>query len=236
MLETTKSQPNIFTHASNKMLRRAIMFQKMIKRISKRKEAGVSPFIKTVKIYRSETQVTDVKMILYTGCEAYNLIAYQVVDNMQKVEEINGSAEPICICLNGETLVSMGTINLRWKGRGFRKIFETTFHVIGGDNMSWQVILGAETIKRECILKFMGFGGRNILPKKSKDERARADQRRREHDEEVARNAAEVAANETAKESSASWSNWEWDEIRQSYYRARLIGNAWEYQYSTNPT
>jgi hypothetical protein len=112
--------------------------------------------------------VIDVKMILDTGCEAYNLITYQVVDNMHKAEEINGSAEPICICLNGETLASMGTINLRWKGRGFRKIFETTFHVIGGDNMSWQVILGAETIKRECILKFMGFGGRTILPKKTK--------------------------------------------------------------------
>ncbi|PMD64633.1 uncharacterized protein K444DRAFT_659903 [Hyaloscypha bicolor E] len=212
------------------------MFQKMIKRISKRKDAGGSPFIKTVKIYRSEAQVIDVKMILDTGCEAYNLITYQVVDNMHKAEEINGSAELICICLNGETLASMGTINLRWKGRGFRKIFETTFHVIGGDNMSWQVILGAETIKRECILKFMGFGGRTILPKKTKDERAREDQRRREHDEEVARNAAEVAANENAKGSSASWSNWEWDESRQSYYRARLIGNAWEYQYSTNPT
>ena len=33
----TKSQPNVFADASNKMLRRAIMFQKMIKGIFKRK-------------------------------------------------------------------------------------------------------------------------------------------------------------------------------------------------------
>jgi hypothetical protein len=107
-------------------------------------------------------------MMLDTGCEAHNLITYQVVADILKAENIDRCAQPICICLNDETLVSMGTIKLCWKGRGFRKIFETTFHVIDGDSLPWQVILGAETIKKECILKFMGFGGRTILPKETK--------------------------------------------------------------------
>jgi hypothetical protein len=110
----------------------------------------------------------DAKMILDTGCEAHNLISYQVIDDMHKAENIIQSAQPICICLNGETLVSMGTIILRWKGRGFRKIFETTFHIIEDNDLPWQVILGAETIRKESILTFMGFGGRTMLPKKTK--------------------------------------------------------------------
>lgn len=179
------------------------------------------------------TETMEAKMILDTGCEAHNLIAYQVVNGMHKVESIMFSEQPICICLNGENLVSTGTIILRWKGRGFRKIFETTFHVIEEDTLPWQVILGAETIRKESILKFVGFGGRTVLPKKTgvvfrhsltlTDEKARAAQRRREHDEQVAKNAADIAANEAAKQSAASWSNWEWHEDRQLYYRARLI-------------
>lgn len=107
-------------------------------------------------------------MILDTGCEAHNLIAYRVIVDMSLVKDIILSSTPICICLNGDTLISMGTIILRWKGRGFRKVFETTFHVIEDNDLPWQVILGAETIRKESILKFMGFGGRTILPKKTK--------------------------------------------------------------------
>ncbi|KUJ21247.1 uncharacterized protein LY89DRAFT_730035 [Mollisia scopiformis] len=171
-----KSQINHFSAASNKVFRRAIILRKMIKRVAKGKEAS-NPFLKTIKIFCSKTETTDAKMILDTGCEAHNLISYQVIDDMHKTENI---------------------------------------------------------IKKESILKFMGFGGRTMLPKKTKDEKAEAAERRREHDQEVATNEADIAANEMAKQSASSWSNWEWDESQQSYYRARLIGDAWQYQYSTN--
>lgn len=188
MPDTPKSPLNHFSAASNKVFRHAINVRKMIKRIASgkvlscnvslsRKWAALAdylckeasnPFLKTVKIFWSETETMDAKMILDTGCEAHNLISYQVIDDMHETQNIILSAQPICICLNGENLVSMGTVILRWKGRGFRKIFQTTFHVIEDNGLPWQVILGAETIRRESILKFMGFGGRTILPKKTK--------------------------------------------------------------------
>jgi hypothetical protein len=74
--------------------------------------------------------------------------------------------QSILTCLNGNELVSLGTIELRWKGKGFRKIFRTTFHVIGGDVLPWEVLLGAETIQKHSILKFAGFGGTAVFPKK----------------------------------------------------------------------
>jgi hypothetical protein len=187
MAESPKTPFTILNGVSNKLFKRAVMFRKMIKRIYKGKvaasfnksllivlvnwphvqEAG-HPFLKTVKIFHSATDTTDAKMILDSGCEIHNLISYQVVDDMHKTDSINYAAESICACLNGETLISMGTITLRWKGRGFRKIFETTFYVVGEDDVPWQVILGAETIRKESILKFTGFGGRTMLPRKSK--------------------------------------------------------------------
>lgn len=74
------------------------------------------------------------------------------------------------VCLNGSSLSSVGTITLRWKGKRFRKIFTTTFHVFDGQSTTWQVILGAETIVEHGILKFAGFAGQSVftLPKKIK--------------------------------------------------------------------
>lgn len=85
---------------------------------------------------------------------------------MDRRHENNG------ICLNGSSLSSIGTITLRWKGKRFRKIFTTTFHVIDGESIPWQIVLGSQTIIEHGIVKFAGFGGKNIiaLPKKTKGE------------------------------------------------------------------
>jgi hypothetical protein len=100
------------------------------------------------------------KMRLDTGCEAHNLIAWEVIDELDMVDDIVSKDEAICSCLNGEQLFSVGTVTLHWKGKGFRKVFKTTFNVIAGDVLPWQIILGAETIREHSILKFAGFGGR----------------------------------------------------------------------------
>jgi hypothetical protein len=108
-------------------------------------------------------------MRLDTGCEVHNLITLQAVYRLHMSDNMTIHNESICTCLNGEQLISMGTLVLRWKGKRFRKIFTTLFHVINGDSLPWDVILGAETIDEHCILKFAGFGGASpILPKKTK--------------------------------------------------------------------
>lgn len=98
-------------------------------------------------------------MRLNTGCEVHDLIASEVVTQLKLENEIVSSKEDICQCLNGEQLTSIGTITLRWKGKRFRKAFDTTFHVIHDAVLPWQVILGAEKIHEHGILKFGGFGG-----------------------------------------------------------------------------
>ena len=108
-------------------------------------------------------------MTLDTGCEVHNLITLQAVCRLRMFDNMTINDESICTCLNGEQLISMATLILRWKGKCFRKIFTTLFHVIDGDSLPWDVILGAETIREHGILKFAGFGGaRLILPKKTK--------------------------------------------------------------------
>lgn len=107
-------------------------------------------------------------MRLDTGCEIHNLITHQAVHRLQLSQEIAIRNEAICICLNGQQLISMGTLDLCWKGKSFRKIFTTRFHVIDNDFLPWEVILGAETIHEHRILKFAGFAGATIIMPKQK--------------------------------------------------------------------
>jgi hypothetical protein len=108
-------------------------------------------------------------MKLDTGCEAHNLITTQVILDLGIIDRISLQNQTICTCLSGEELSSIGTISLRWKGKGFRKIFTTEFNVVEGGALPWEVILGAKTINEHSILKFAGFGGSSyVLPKKSK--------------------------------------------------------------------
>jgi hypothetical protein len=104
-------------------------------------------------------------MKLDTGCEEHNLITAQLLHEHGLWDFVSLDAQSILTCLNGNNLVSLGTIQLRWKGKGFRKIFYTTFHIIGGDILPWEVLLGARTIQDHSILKFAGFGGKAIMPK-----------------------------------------------------------------------
>lgn len=106
-------------------------------------------------------------MRLDTGCEKHNLITLEAVNKLAMSQKIAIDNQSICTCLNGEQLISMGTLVLCWKGKSFRKIFTTLFYVIDGDVLPWDIILGAETIYEHGILKFAGFGGA-ILPKQTK--------------------------------------------------------------------
>lgn len=135
-------------------------------------QALQDPFLKTVKLHCSALDsYIEFKMKLDSALEAHNLIALEVVTELGVNKDINLNQQAICHCLNGQQLVSIGTITLRWKGKDFRKIFQTTFHVIDSHKhqvLPWQIILGAETIHEHGILKFAGFGGRAILPKEEK--------------------------------------------------------------------
>lgn len=161
-------------------------------------------------------------MRLDTGCEVHNLITLNAVYRLHMFDNMTTHSEPICTCLNGEQLISMGTLVLRWKGKCFRKIFTTVFHVIDGDALPWDVILGAKTIHEHKILKFAGFGGASpILPKKTKglksdlsficvnahscitEEKKYNTARQRKHDKEVAANDSKVDADIRAKEEAA---------------------------------
>ena len=106
-------------------------------------------------------------MALDTACAKYNLIARNiVVDRLDMEDLINPKQETILECLNGTKLVSSGTIFLQWKGKGFREIFKTEFHIV--DDTNWEVILGADTIRQHGILKFAGFGARAVIPRQTK--------------------------------------------------------------------
>ncbi|KAH8593913.1 hypothetical protein B0O99DRAFT_688343 [Bisporella sp. PMI_857] len=180
------------------------MAWKQTKRVFKNKEPG-DPFLKTVKIFSSHiNNYVESKMRLDTGCEVYNLITLQTIHKLHMSDQVDICCEPICTCLNGEQLISMGTLVLRWKGKRFRKIFTTVFHVIDGNSLAWEVILGAETINEHSILKFAGFGGASpILPKKKKEEKAHAAARKQERDKRAAANDAQVDADIRAKEEAA---------------------------------
>jgi hypothetical protein len=163
-------------------------------------------------------------MRLDTGCEVHNLITLQAVHRLHMSDNVIIHNESICTCLNGELLISMGTVILRWKGKRFRKIFTTAFHVIDGDTLPWDTILGAETIHEHGILKFAGFGGAtHILPKKTKgmytprssrsyhlktntwitEEKSKAAVKKREQEEKAVANDAKVDADIRAKEEAA---------------------------------
>jgi hypothetical protein len=111
----------------------------------------------------------EFKMRLDTGCEVHNLVTSHVVDRLQMQKHVAWKDEVLCTCLNGEQLLSVGTIILRWKGKRFRKVFATTFHIVDADALPWEVILGGKTIQEHGILTFAGFGGATIVfPKKKK--------------------------------------------------------------------
>ncbi|KAL5331147.1 hypothetical protein ACEPPN_000676 [Leptodophora sp. 'Broadleaf-Isolate-01'] len=143
-------------------------------------------------------------MVLDSGCDL-NMISARTLRDLLMFEYMDKNLEDLCVCLNGGNLSSIGTITLRWKGKQFRKIFTTTFHVIDGDSLPWQVILGADTIIEHGILKFAGFGGRRIpiLPKTTKDEKKEKSKRKDNHRDEAAKNDAKVDADVRQKEEAA---------------------------------
>jgi len=106
-------------------------------------------------------------MKLDTGCEAHNLITAQAISELRILDDVQELDKVICVCLNGQELCSTGSIALQWRGKSFRKIFNTRFHIVDEKTLPWEVILVAKTIHEHSILRFCGFGGRCILLKKS---------------------------------------------------------------------
>lgn len=124
--------------------------------------------MKTVKICSPRlAKFKEFKVKLDTGCEAHNLITIQALSELRMLDEVQALDEVICICLNGQEMRSSGTVILQWKGKGFRKIFNTHFHLVEEEVLPWEVILGGKMIHEHSILRFGGFGARCILPKMS---------------------------------------------------------------------
>ncbi|KAL5322064.1 hypothetical protein ACEPPN_010033 [Leptodophora sp. 'Broadleaf-Isolate-01'] len=187
-------------------IRTGTIWLKKFRRAFKVKEPG-NPFLKTVKLFSLPLNTNiECKMVLDSGCDL-NLISARTLRDLLMIEYMDKNPEDLCVCLNGGNLSSIGTITLRWKGKQFRKIFTTTFHVIDGDgdSLPWQVILGADTIVEHGILKFAGFGGRRIpiLPKKTKEEKKQRSKRSDKHREEAAENDAKVDADVRQREEAA---------------------------------
>jgi len=132
------------------------------------------PFLKTVKVSDltngSFESFRILKMKLDTGCEAHDLVSSQAIRKLGLMAMIKFDRRPICVCLNGQELISVGTVELQWKGKSFRSIFSTQFEVIEGEVLPWDIVLGAKTIEKHGILKFCGFGGRRIHPVQSEGE------------------------------------------------------------------
>jgi hypothetical protein len=127
------------------------------------------PFVKPIQVsIPGRKEYTDMMIQLDTGYDGDGLITYEAVkEHLELTNSMIPSHELICLCLNGQELRSKGDIVLRWKGEGFRKVFMTTFHVVDGEFLPYQMLLGAKTIREHGILKFAGFSGRAIHPKKS---------------------------------------------------------------------
>ncbi|KAH7420116.1 hypothetical protein BKA64DRAFT_652413 [Cadophora sp. MPI-SDFR-AT-0126] len=180
------------------------LWLKKLRRVSKHKEPG-NPFLKTVKIFSIPLDGhIECKMTLDTGSDL-NWITLQTLRNIHMFSKMERYHEDVGICLNGSSLASIGTITLLWKGKQFRKIFTTKFHVIDGESIPWQIILGSETIIEHGIVKFAGFGGKSIiaLPKETKDDKNGRKDRRDKHKKEAAANDAEVEADKRAREEAA---------------------------------
>ncbi|KAH7350640.1 hypothetical protein BKA65DRAFT_549643 [Rhexocercosporidium sp. MPI-PUGE-AT-0058] len=187
-----------------KAVRTRTIWLKKVKRALKHKEPE-NPFLKTVKIFSVPLNIhIECKMTLDSGCDL-NLMSATTLRELLMFGNMNQYHDDLCVCLNGGNLSSIGTITLRWKGKRFRKIFTTTFHIIDGDSLPWDVILGADTIVEHGILKFAGFGSRRIpvLPKKTKDEKNKESKRKSKHQEEITANDANVEADIRRREEAA---------------------------------
>jgi len=97
--------------------------------------------------------------VLDAGCHVGDLITSNVITALGFMDRVQPCDEVLGICLNGSLLKSNSTTTLRWQGVGFYKIFETYFHVVEGDFLAWQIILGAETCATHSLLTVGGFGG-----------------------------------------------------------------------------
>ena len=103
-------------------------------------------------------------MQLDTGCEASNLIGPHVIEALGISTPPEQNAAVIGVCLNGQELRSGGNITLKWRAKGFRKVFTTRFEIVAGQDLPWDIILGAKTIREHNILRFGGFG-LHVVPK-----------------------------------------------------------------------
>ncbi|KAG9236256.1 hypothetical protein BJ875DRAFT_235601 [Amylocarpus encephaloides] len=158
-----------------------------------------NPFVADIQVLcPSSKEWEPLELIVDTGYHGEGLVTREAVEKRLK---LGGSVVPvdeiICYLLDGQPLRSTGTLDLVWKG--YRKTFRTLFHVVDGDDLPYQILVGAKAIHRERILKFGGFMGRNIPPKKSKEEKSSDEKRREERRKKAAENDEKVAANKSSR-------------------------------------
>lgn len=115
--------------------------------------------VQIVELSSSHYRNNNFKAVLDAGCHVGDLITSEVITALGFMDRVQPCDEVLGICLNGSLLKSNGTITLRWQGVGFYKIFETCFHIVEGDFLAWQIILGAETCATHSLLTVGAFGG-----------------------------------------------------------------------------
>jgi hypothetical protein len=117
-------------------------------------------FLRVVGISEpTKSEYKEFMMYLDTGCVVSNLVSSDVVVQALGIPlPSRQSPSVIGMCLNGEELKSSGKMTLKWRAKGFHKIFMTEFDVVMGKDLPWDIILGAATIREHKILKFAGFG------------------------------------------------------------------------------
>ncbi|CAG8981762.1 hypothetical protein HYALB_00004704 [Hymenoscyphus albidus] len=149
-----------------------------------------APFLKTVKIWNPNLdRYFELKMMLDTGFEVHNLITWDAVCALQLTNEMNPRTAYIATCLNGEPLSSIGTL-------------------IDRVSLPWDLILGAQEIEEHGILSVAGFAGsKHILRKEKKEEKVKAEDRRRDQDKKAEANKVKVDNHKRAKEESSTTSN-----------------------------
>ncbi|KAE9371959.1 hypothetical protein N431DRAFT_339003 [Stipitochalara longipes BDJ] len=174
-----------------------------LKHIANINQVDLEAFTRTISILDPALahRPNKFKAVLDTGCHAGNLITSEVVAALGCMDNVQPCNEVLGICLNGDVLKSTGTIELQWEGAGCYKILKSRFHVIEGNSLAWQIILGAETCASHSLLTVGAFGlsKHQVFPKKGKKHDPEDAARKDKHKQDVADNAERVARDKAEK-------------------------------------
>jgi hypothetical protein len=105
--------------------------------------------------------------VIDTGCDGGDMVTPEVVSSLGYTSKVQICYKVIGICLNGHELRSTGTVSLKWHVIGSYKFVESRFHIVEGDSLPWQIVLGANTCNKYELFTVAAFGKRQIPQHKS---------------------------------------------------------------------